>query len=106
MCVSTPCDLCVVPFIVQCYWSWCCRETTAIPIPQKDGVDVRKRLCWTLFIHAKSKFNIEFTVFTIPILYTQCSTVSCVCLTTPKQCDENPGRDEHFVHCNVMNKQQ
>lgn len=29
-------------------------ETTAIPIPQKDGVDVRKRLCWTLFIHAKS----------------------------------------------------
>ncbi|XP_069103922.1 retinoblastoma-associated protein-like [Argopecten irradians] len=29
-------------------------ETASIPIPLREGVEVRKRLCWTLFIHAKS----------------------------------------------------
>ncbi|XP_060083368.1 retinoblastoma-associated protein-like [Ylistrum balloti] len=29
-------------------------ETIAIPIPLREGVEIRKRLCWTLFVHAKS----------------------------------------------------
>ncbi|OWF52346.1 retinoblastoma-associated protein-like isoform X2 [Mizuhopecten yessoensis] len=29
-------------------------DSTAIPIPVREGVEARKRLCWTLFIHAKS----------------------------------------------------
>ncbi|XP_033760433.1 retinoblastoma-associated protein-like [Pecten maximus] len=34
-------------------------DTTAIPIPLREGVEVRKRLCWTLFIHAKSTLLTE-----------------------------------------------